>query len=241
MKKKFVSIILCVAAILSLSACGCNHEWADATCTEPKTCTLCGETDGEAAGHISGNWVEADTDFNNAVKTSEKRCTVCDEALETNTIQMDKLYEGKLFLFTAEEFANRLNAVLDNLGDIEYKTKYVKDMSGMGPACIISNKTENIAAISMLNKYSSTGAATHGVRNITGMFCYFYSDSDQLTAEAMLAIVLACDPSMNLDDGRKCCSSIIENGSTGTSYRIDGLSYFLTQAGEDWILGVKIS
>ena len=29
----------------------CEHNWADATCTAPKTCTVCGATDGEALGH----------------------------------------------------------------------------------------------------------------------------------------------------------------------------------------------
>ena len=28
-----------------------EHSWIDATCTEPKTCALCGETEGEALGH----------------------------------------------------------------------------------------------------------------------------------------------------------------------------------------------
>ena len=29
----------------------CNHEWTAATCTAPKTCEYCGDTDGEALGH----------------------------------------------------------------------------------------------------------------------------------------------------------------------------------------------
>ena len=29
----------------------CPHAWIDATCTAPKTCELCGETEGEALGH----------------------------------------------------------------------------------------------------------------------------------------------------------------------------------------------
>ena len=35
---------------------GCDHSWTDATCTAPKTCTLCGETEGSALGHsyVSG-------------------------------------------------------------------------------------------------------------------------------------------------------------------------------------------
>lgn len=37
------------------SATGHSHKWAEATCTEPKTCTECGETEGEALGH---DWAE---------------------------------------------------------------------------------------------------------------------------------------------------------------------------------------
>lgn len=29
----------------------CSHEWDDATCTAPKTCSVCGETEGDALGH----------------------------------------------------------------------------------------------------------------------------------------------------------------------------------------------
>ena len=42
----------------------CTHEWTDATCTAPKTCALCGETEGEALGHSYENGT----------------CTVCGEA-----------------------------------------------------------------------------------------------------------------------------------------------------------------
>lgn len=35
----------------------CAHSWQDATCTEPKTCTICGATEGEANGHSFTNGV----------------------------------------------------------------------------------------------------------------------------------------------------------------------------------------
>lgn len=48
---------LAVMMLLSLTACGgCSHEWAEATCTAPSTCTKCGEVQGEALGHY---WQEA--------------------------------------------------------------------------------------------------------------------------------------------------------------------------------------
>ena len=44
-----------------------THIWKDATCTEPKTCAICGATEGEPAGH---KWKEATC-------TEPKTCTVC--------------------------------------------------------------------------------------------------------------------------------------------------------------------
>lgn len=51
MKKALISVVLLVV-LFALCACGaCAHEWTDATCTAPKTCAKCGETEGEALGH----------------------------------------------------------------------------------------------------------------------------------------------------------------------------------------------
>ena len=44
-----------------------GHVWKDATCTEPKTCAVCGTTDGEANGH---SWVDATC-------KEVKHCSVC--------------------------------------------------------------------------------------------------------------------------------------------------------------------
>ena len=46
-----------------------GHSWKDANCVDPKTCTVCGETDGEALGHT---WVEATC-------LTAKTCSVCGE------------------------------------------------------------------------------------------------------------------------------------------------------------------
>ena len=61
-----------------------GHTWADATCTTPKTCTECGETEGEALGHTAGE----------AVKENETLggydlvvyCSVCGVELERTPV-----------------------------------------------------------------------------------------------------------------------------------------------------------
>ena len=65
--KKLITLILVLVMCLSLCACGHQHTWKDATCTEPKTCTECGETEGSALGH---SWRDA-------ICTEPKTCTRC--------------------------------------------------------------------------------------------------------------------------------------------------------------------
>lgn len=75
--KKLLSILLAVLMLLSLSACGdesepsetvnpacqAGHTWTDAICDAPKTCSVCGVTEGWAIGH---DWKDG-------------TCTVCDK------------------------------------------------------------------------------------------------------------------------------------------------------------------
>lgn len=61
--------LICGSMLIALAGCGHEHEWAEATCTEPRTCTECGETEGEPLGH---KWKEATC-------TEPKTCTECGE------------------------------------------------------------------------------------------------------------------------------------------------------------------
>lgn len=86
--KKGLSFILALILCLSMCACGNNglngtnnmekpttipttsrhtHDWKTASCTKPKTCSTCGETEGSAAGH---NWKEANC-------KTPKTCSTC--------------------------------------------------------------------------------------------------------------------------------------------------------------------
>lgn len=68
---KILSALLIAFILFSFSACGCKHEWQDATCTKPKTCSLCDATEGEALGHV----------FEEATCTVPKICRVCGETI----------------------------------------------------------------------------------------------------------------------------------------------------------------
>lgn len=55
--KRIASFVLILVMILFFCSCGHEHDWQPATCTQPKTCSKCGETLGEPLGHF---WQEAE-------------------------------------------------------------------------------------------------------------------------------------------------------------------------------------
>lgn len=67
--KKITLSLLIILCVFIISACGCEHDWKDATCTEPQHCFLCDETFGEPLGH---KWKAA------TCQTPEI-CDVCNE------------------------------------------------------------------------------------------------------------------------------------------------------------------
>ena len=60
-----------------------GHEFAEATCTTPKTCTICGATEGEALGHSFTSYVSND---DAACTTDGTKTAKCDRCEETDTI-----------------------------------------------------------------------------------------------------------------------------------------------------------
>ena len=66
-----------------------GHDWEDATCEEPKTCSVCAATEGEALGH-DWTWViDKEATFEEEGKKHEK-CQICNATQNENTT-IDKL------------------------------------------------------------------------------------------------------------------------------------------------------
>lgn len=93
MKKRMWLVILMGLFCCILMGCQCEHEWKEATCMMPKTCSICNETEGDPLGH---NWksatctdpetcsrceetrgVAVDHKWNDATCSAPKTCSVC--------------------------------------------------------------------------------------------------------------------------------------------------------------------
>ena len=98
-----------------LSACGCDHRFTEATCTTAKTCTVCGETEGEALGHLKGEAIisEEATIFNYGKKI--RPCARCGMELTSERYELVNFYADGKFLFSAEELTEKYNNVAEKV------------------------------------------------------------------------------------------------------------------------------
>lgn len=97
MKKTILILLSGLLCAALLAGCSCQHEWSEATCTAPKTCTKCGAAEGEALSH---SWVDADCE-------TPKTCSRC--GLTEGTALGHSLTEATC---TAPETCSRCNATV---------------------------------------------------------------------------------------------------------------------------------
>ena len=79
----FLLVAVLLLAVLAFTSCGKAHEhtWQDATCTSPRTCTGCNETEGEPLGHTEEVVAGKAATCTEKGLTEGKKCSLCGETL----------------------------------------------------------------------------------------------------------------------------------------------------------------
>ncbi len=97
-----------------------SHDWVDATCTAPKTCTECGETDGEALGHDIVILPGKDATCTETGLTEGQYCKNCDdETIEQEEIPASHNYvDGECSKCGWVEAVNTQATVTVNIKDV---------------------------------------------------------------------------------------------------------------------------
>lgn len=86
MVKRFLTVLVLALCLLLLAGCGCQHEWQDATCSAPRTCAKCAQTEGAPLEH----------QWRNATCAQAKTCTLCgaQEGQPLPHVWVDASYEA---------------------------------------------------------------------------------------------------------------------------------------------------
>ena len=92
-----------------------GHTWEEVTCSKPKTCSVCGETEGAVLGrHVEGEPIITEPTFSTKGKR-EVRCTVCNAVIKSEEIERKTPQpDGQAFNFSNSEFIDYLNYRLVN-------------------------------------------------------------------------------------------------------------------------------
>ena len=66
-----------------------GHTWEEATCSSPKTCSRCGETEGAPLGHTVENWTQIEPSSCTEHGIESGVCLICGETVEQELALLD--------------------------------------------------------------------------------------------------------------------------------------------------------
>ena len=139
MKKMAMYMVLIVLLSVMLVGCGHTHEWVEANCETPKTCSSCGETEGIALGHTQGEWeIVTEASFSEP-GLRQVCCTVCGTKLDEESFGKS-ICENGLFVFSRQEYINLLDGVLKEYSDdfgADDMGSYIYVYSGYDPTLLV--------------------------------------------------------------------------------------------------------
>ena len=198
--KLLIGIVVVVAIGIIVFATSCKHQWSKATCTEPQTCSLCGDTkgkpighkfsnatctepktcqtcqitEGSAKGHTEGNWTITKSPTLISKGLEELLCSECEESLDSRTVQKKSpKVEDDHFNFTDKELIEWLNE--ETSATIGYTDLEVFDDDNPN-TCYAVKWSDGETGMLILN-HGKADEITDKNGNINTIMVYFESES----------------------------------------------------------------
>ena len=195
-----------------------GHTWVDATCTDPKTCHVCGATEGTAAGHQGSESSEWDIDYDEAANVQEYCCTICEEVIELQSEPITTFVSGDHFTIYPAAFANRFEDSSSRLNDIDYYTKSEYNEYGFYDEdntvfYRIQDKNDDYEDIGMMSFNKPDGKTVAVMNNYTencvGCINILIEESYDVSAIVYSAI-LAIDPGIGYSEASDVGQEIVD-------------------------------
>lgn len=202
-KKIMISAVLLVCALM-LTGCMCEHEWTEATCTSPKTCSKCEATEGEALGHVHGELVE-ESNIVACEVVREQLCKSCGEQMLYEVIKIETLSQNYRFIFSPEDFMERMVVVAKKQGyDDCYYTFF--DNYGALMAALYLHDTDSMDAYVTFFSDTNVSVRSEDYRT-SGIWCVAlgqYGTAENqgmiISEEMAQLFYFACDPLVGKSD-----------------------------------------
>lgn len=216
-----------------------GHHWVEATCSAPKTCSRCGATEGEALPHTPGD-PEPAADYVNAVYTVTSVCTVCGDIVEQESVPMISLLNDGKFLFSADEFSQRLDKLFSSMGYSSFDA-FCYDTNDM-VACAIMHSTDQVGTVGFLGSdgelLTSNQVDEHDVK---ALMVKMDNDNPDAAILSIVGVVAACDSSLDEDEADDVRYKIVEASQRGSGYELNDIKYTLAVYDDLYILLVTPS
>lgn len=233
-----VSTIIFFIVLVNLPSLFHTHSWKAATCTTPKTCTDCGQTEGVALGHSVGEWEKEPIDAINATQDTVKRCTRCQSIIDSKSEKVTSFVNGNKFIFTPNELVDRLDASLDSVG---YLTAAIGTSSDGLLGIIIESSSGSRVGTGI---FSSTGDDTlrstdKYSSSVIGNIVILADGTDE-TAELMLSLMMACDPTLDLEGAKSLCRKMLEGEKSVSGQTThNGITYTMYGAESSYAISAR--
>lgn len=191
--KKYISIIAYLLTfLLLLTGCSCFHKWIDADCQNPKTCSKCHLTEGEPLDHAPGEWQEI-PDVISATVLREQSCTMCHKQLSSETVNLETMIQDDLFLFTPNEFMERLSLISEKyINDFTYE--FISTDLGL-MAYAYCGEQQNLIQFFRRN---TTTLKENDIDSAV-VWCVSLSSFGEVNADFRYSFFMACDPTLDMD------------------------------------------
>lgn len=218
MKRRILFVLLAMFCLTLLVGCSCEHVWTEADCRNPKTCSECQETEGaplghdwsaatceaaktctrcavtegEPLGHTPGEWTEVTYTVAAAVY-AEQNCTVCGAVIASETRALDTLVQDGLFLFTPDEFMDRLTQIADQ-HSCALTYEFIRTSAGLQVFAYSGNQQ---LIIQFFRNNATTLAADE--TGTAAVWCVSLTSVGSGNADLRQYFFMACDPTLDKD------------------------------------------
>ena len=218
-----------------------GHTWADASCTAAKTCSVCGATEGEPLPHT---WIEANCtaaktcsvcetaegkplghtivrqlrnpDVIAATVHQEEYCSVCNEQISSGTVPLETMIVDDMFLFTPNEFMERLAIFTDKYVHT-FSCEFV--LSDLGLAAFVEADHQEIIV-----QFIGANEETLTVDDLDSpkVWCVSLTQVGEMDEKFRQSFLMACDPALTKDTAYRVnvglTSALLQSAYTGEPF-----------------------